>query len=158
MIKRSRSDTVQLKARMKEPLRAKLEGAAAAKGISLNAEMVHRLEQSFQRERAQQELSQTVKNAFYEEFGGLEYSPLLAMLGNAIRMVEAGTGQKWHQDFETAAQVNEAVTTIIGAFSPKAKKPAENVFPGLRGMEIGEKILRLAQKVGLSKSTPSKQE
>ena len=47
MAERSRSDTVQLKARMKEPLRAELEAAAEANGVSLNAEMVHRLEQSF---------------------------------------------------------------------------------------------------------------
>ena len=47
MAERSRSDTIQLKARMKEPLRAKLEAAAKARGVSLNAEMIHRLERSF---------------------------------------------------------------------------------------------------------------
>ncbi len=47
MARRAKSDTVQLKTRMKEPLRAKLEAAAEENGISLNAEAVQRLERSF---------------------------------------------------------------------------------------------------------------
>jgi hypothetical protein len=47
---RKKTDSVDLKVRMKEPLRARLEAAARAKGVSLNAEAVDRLGRSFDRE------------------------------------------------------------------------------------------------------------
>ena len=40
---RKKSDTVQLKIRMKEPMRAKIEKAAKARRVSMNEEMVARL-------------------------------------------------------------------------------------------------------------------
>jgi hypothetical protein len=46
MARRKASATVQLKVRMKEPLRAQLEKAAKQRGISINSEIVDRLEQS----------------------------------------------------------------------------------------------------------------
>ena len=49
MAKRDRTAIVQLKVRMREPLRAHLEKAAAARGISLNSEIVDRLERSADR-------------------------------------------------------------------------------------------------------------
>lgn len=48
--KRSKSAVIQLKVRMGEPLRAQLDKSArqrGPRGISLNAEIVNRLEQSF---------------------------------------------------------------------------------------------------------------
>jgi hypothetical protein len=44
---RKASATVQFKGRMKEALRLKLERAAKQRGVSISAEIVHRLEQSF---------------------------------------------------------------------------------------------------------------
>ncbi len=159
---RKKSETIQLKVRMKEPLRAKIEAAAKSRGVSLNTEAVHRLQESFQTERAEEDKSAAVEaavlNGVYEALGGREHYPLLVMVGNAVRMVEARSGERWLQDFETAAQVKVAVTTIIEAFSPKSKAPAEEVFAGLRGTEVGMNILRLAQEVGLSKVAPSEQE
>lgn len=49
MVKRKKTAIVQLKVRMREPLRAHLEKAAAARGISLNSEIVDRLERSMDR-------------------------------------------------------------------------------------------------------------
>ena len=43
---------VQLKARMREPLRARLEAAAKRRGVSLNAELVDRVERSFAKDDA----------------------------------------------------------------------------------------------------------
>ncbi len=83
MAKRSRSDTIQLKARMKEPLRAKLEAAATAKGVSLNAEMVHRLEQSF----------------LADDFlGGPENAIAVRLVGPILQDVETLTGKSWRKD------------------------------------------------------------
>jgi hypothetical protein len=47
MAKRSRKAVVEVGLRVREPLRAKVEKAAKARGVSMNAEMVARLERSF---------------------------------------------------------------------------------------------------------------
>jgi hypothetical protein len=47
MIKRKKTDYVQFKIRLRESLRKRLENAAHAKDISLNSEMIARLERSF---------------------------------------------------------------------------------------------------------------
>ena len=47
MVKRAQTAIVGLKVRLREPLRKKLEVAAKRKGVSLNAELVARLEESF---------------------------------------------------------------------------------------------------------------
>ena len=64
---RSRDAVVQLKARMREPLRARLEAAAKRRGVSLNAELVDRLDRSFAKDDA---------------FGGL-------VIANAARLMAA---------------------------------------------------------------------
>jgi hypothetical protein len=46
-MKRKKSATVGLMVRMKEPLRAKIEKAAKARGVSMNTEATSRLERSF---------------------------------------------------------------------------------------------------------------
>jgi hypothetical protein len=51
MVDRDETANAQLKVRMKEPLRAALEKAAQERGVSLNAEIVHRLERSFDLEQ-----------------------------------------------------------------------------------------------------------
>jgi hypothetical protein len=51
MAGREESQTVQLGLRMKEPLRAELEKAAKRHGLSMNAEIVRRLETSFAQEQ-----------------------------------------------------------------------------------------------------------
>ena len=56
MAKRERSATVQLKARMKEPLRARLERSARARGVSINEELISRVEGSFSDEDALQRI------------------------------------------------------------------------------------------------------
>jgi hypothetical protein len=49
MADRDEAATAQLKVRMKEPLRALLEESARHRGASMNAEIVRRLERSFER-------------------------------------------------------------------------------------------------------------
>jgi len=61
MKKRSKTDTVHVSTRMREPLRAKLEAAAKARGVSLNAELVDRLERSFERDEFAQEIVRLVR-------------------------------------------------------------------------------------------------
>ena len=49
MVKRSKTAIIQIKVRMREPLRAHLEQAAKRRGVSLNNEIVDRLETSRER-------------------------------------------------------------------------------------------------------------
>lgn len=143
-MQRKQSATVQLKTRMKEPLRARLEEAAKDRGVSLNSELVDRLERSFERE-----------NNIIQSIGGLEYFALLAMLGNAVKLVEEQTGRKWQQDFETREQVKQAIATIFDAISPKLGSelpPAKTAFAGIRGVEVGHRIAQMARDAGLENS------
>jgi hypothetical protein len=55
MIKRKKTDYVQFKIRLRESLRKQLEDAARVKDVSLNSEMVSRLEESFTRASMQDE-------------------------------------------------------------------------------------------------------
>lgn len=115
MAKRSRSDTVQLKARMKEPLRAKLEAAAEAKGISLNAEMVHRLEQSF----------------LADEFlGGPGNATAAKLVGLILQDVEARTGKSWREDKDTYYGAFAAVATVMRVLGPQDVSQPEIRFDG----------------------------
>src|SRR5260370_32637039 len=68
MARRKQTATVDLRVRMKEPLRAALEAEARKKGHSLNAEAVHRLERSFDR---QDLLTEVLTLAFSAEMADL---------------------------------------------------------------------------------------
>jgi Arc-like DNA binding dprotein len=70
MAARDKATTVQLKVRMKEPLRAKLEEMAHRHGISMNAEIVARLEQSFEHQQRLEDV-----------FGGILVYRLVRMVG-----------------------------------------------------------------------------
>jgi hypothetical protein len=48
MAKRAAGDTVQVKVRMREDLRRKLEREAEKRGTTINAEILHRLDASFE--------------------------------------------------------------------------------------------------------------
>ena len=159
---RKKSETIQLKVRMKEPLRAKIEAAAKSRGISLNTEAVHRLHESFEKERAEKDKNKAVEAAVLQSvgqsLGGFEHFALLAMVGNAARMVEERRGQRWQNDFQTAAQVKEAISTILDAFSPKARTRAEKAMGHLPGMEDAMEVIRLAEESGLSKALATRPE
>jgi ABC-type lipopolysaccharide export system ATPase subunit len=69
MIARKQSALVGLRVRFREPLRKKLEVAAKKRGVSLNAELVDRLERSFSAEAVEQVVSSKLDGMFerYEE-------------------------------------------------------------------------------------------
>ena len=69
MIARKQSAMVGLRVRFREPLRKKLEVAAKKRGVSLNAELVDRLERSFSAEAVEQVVSSKLDGMFerYEE-------------------------------------------------------------------------------------------
>jgi hypothetical protein len=78
MAPRHQAMTVQFKVRMKEPLRADLEEAARLRGVSMNAEIVARLEQSFEQ-----------KQRLEDVFGGMVVYRLMRVI--AAIMDSAGS-------------------------------------------------------------------
>jgi hypothetical protein len=79
---RDQADTVQLsKIRMKEPLRAALERDALARGVTMNAAIVERLDASFRDE---------------ESFGGRRTAALLRQLGAFVGL--EGYNDDWLDD------------------------------------------------------------
>jgi hypothetical protein len=85
MVKRDQKALVQLKVRMREPLRARLEEEASLRGLSINAEIVDRVEYTFQRSDL---LSEVLSLAFGERLAGLLIMVGLAMAG----ALEAASG------------------------------------------------------------------
>jgi hypothetical protein len=68
---RKQSETVQLKLRFPEKLRKRIESAADKNQHSMNAEIVHRLEQSFQKEdqtALQSELAEAAATSAIEKW------------------------------------------------------------------------------------------
>jgi hypothetical protein len=74
--RRDPTDFVQLKIRMRETLRARLEQEATRRGSSINAEVIDRLEHTFQRTDL---LPDVLSLAFGERLGGL-----LILMGYAM--------------------------------------------------------------------------
>ncbi len=75
MAQRKKTATVQLKLRMKETLRARIEKTAKAGKVSMNTEILQRLERSFETEN---------------RFGGPRATALVEVMGQA--MMAAGIG------------------------------------------------------------------
>lgn len=96
---RKQSATVQLKVRMKEPLRARIERAANQRGVSLNAEIVGRLEQSLLKEGAK-----------YDEFGGEDYYRLGQVLMLAIQEGELISRERW---FATPDSIDKTAGFLV---------------------------------------------
>jgi hypothetical protein len=84
-MKRKPSDQVQLKLRIREELRRKLEKEAKAKGVSLNSEMALRLARSFEREES-----------LTEFLGGPHTAALVKSIVGIIGLFESVVGTPWH--------------------------------------------------------------
>jgi hypothetical protein len=74
--------TVQLKIRMKEPLRAAIEEDAEARGVTMNAAIIDRLEQSFREDARSRDLREALALAL-----GADVAALTLAIGLAIRDV-----------------------------------------------------------------------
>jgi hypothetical protein len=126
--------TVDIKIRMREPLRAEIERAAKEKNISMNAEMVTRLGRSFDYERA---LSGAMDLAY-----GPRLAVLLAAMGRAMN--ETGRLAEFPTDWMSVpALFNEAVGAadeVLESFRP-AGDDIERRDPPLRGIAIGRVVM-----------------
>jgi hypothetical protein len=135
MADRKQTAIVDLKVRMKEPLRARLASAAASRGGSMNAEAIARLEDSF---RAEDLLPQILDLAYGPAAAGL-----LMLLGRSIRhaslvatlMAERPPedAEKWIRDPWTYGQIEELVKEILQELRPRGdKNPPKTKFDYLQ--------------------------
>ena len=71
MARRKETDLVQLGARVRMPLRAALESAARARGVSINAEINERLTKSFEADKLDARIDERVKDALRQHDAAL---------------------------------------------------------------------------------------
>ena len=93
---------------MKEPLRAKIEKASKAQGMSMNREIVERLERSFRDQEA-----------LYRQFGGRENYNIFRFLAQTPHFAEQMTKQPWREDRRTFRVVMKAIESILESGIPK---------------------------------------
>ena len=115
MVKRKKTDIVQFNLRIREALRRKLEAAANAEERSLNSEIAHRLENSFDQEK-----NSVVLEALLAPGAGLE---LIRNVGTILR----GAGRDWYNPPKSHA-VAEAIRKMIAVISGELA-PTEESFP-----------------------------
>jgi hypothetical protein len=110
MARRKPSDTVKLNLRFPESLRRLLEGVAKKQERSMNAEIVRRLENSFEYEKV---------------FGNQRTLILLRLIGAAVTMIEEGAGKRWNEEPEMVEEVLNSVRLIARAADLVGTEPGE---------------------------------
>jgi hypothetical protein len=102
MAERADTAKAQIKLRLREPLRAKLEAEAKQSGFSLNTEIVRRLENSLTE----------------EEMGGIvfrdkEMFTLVNLFASVVRAFEINRGKKWSEDMEIFKNASDTIFTLF---------------------------------------------
>lgn len=149
MSKRDETATVQFKLRMREGLRAKLEAAAAEHDMSLSAEAVARIEQSFE-----VDLLKEIQGLP----GGRSTFAMLTIVGRAMH--EAGTAARrftsdgsdpaaianWPQNPYAFDQAMRAAIAILEALRPPGDASAPRVgTPSGIGIDLNQVIASLGE-------------
>jgi hypothetical protein len=102
MPERESTAKAQLKLRLREPLRARLEAEAKRNGYSLNTEIVRRLEASIRDE----DIGAIM-------FGDAQMFGLMDFLARIIRAIEIDAGKPWTEDGETYLRTVETIYRIL---------------------------------------------
>ncbi len=139
MVRRSKAATVDLKLRLKEPLRADIERTARENGVSMNSEMVRHLERSIHRD---------------DGLGGPRVAAIVETMATTMRSAGelgafAATG-KLHKHglwFEHPYAFDQAVKAAIAVLK-SYRPPGEVVLPTANIVEIvgGDKDIAKASK------------
>lgn len=146
MAKRKATDHVQLKVRLREDLRARLERAASKNHESLNREIVERLERSFVRP----DHIEALTLQYGERLAGILLVAGRAMeeagrLGAFASDPEAG-GEAWHGIPYAYREAANAAMTVIAAYKPKKGPPGPD--PGfVKAFKIDDIGLRAATRL-----------
>jgi hypothetical protein len=119
MAKRKKTDIVQVKLRIREALRKRLETAARGAELSLNSEITRRLENSFQ-----QDNSSTLINALIRP--GID-----ADLLRSVVAIVGNVGPRWYKDAALSHAVASAINKVIAVFMGEIP-PSQDAFPEWR--------------------------
>jgi hypothetical protein len=121
--KRREADTVQISVRTKEPLRLQLEAAAKTRGVSMNTEIVDRLQRSFENDRRLEEI-----------FGSREVYGVMRIIAAAIHETGLSAGfystssiegaKGWLRNPWAYDQAVQAATRVL-----EVLRPAGDVMP-----------------------------
>jgi len=157
MSSRERTAVVQLKVRMREVLRAKLEKEAKQRGTSINAEIVDRLESSFERK----DLLTEVLSLTY----GRQVAGILMLLGSAMNhagvnsLLTAAGGPffddntdftSWIDHPNAYEQAKLGVVAVLDALRPKGDVTEPK---GTTGIHVAKEIIRTIRKRPIGKAS-----
>jgi hypothetical protein len=137
---RSESATVDIKIRMKEPLRADIEDSANRRGISMNAEMVDRLTQSY---RNDQSIISALDFAYGRETAGVMML-LHEVIKHTVRdaaliVADRGRGVDWLSQPYAFDQVVRGVNHALNGLKPSGDpSPPEWDLGPLLAAKVGE--------------------
>lgn len=163
--RREATDLAQLKVRIREPLRARLELSAKSRGTSLNAELVSRVERSYDR---QDLLSEALKLRYDDHIAGLligigtamdaiarESSPRVLLLDNPDAYAEALCAVR-----EFLQRMAPKETTISSNSEAIGKQVADElsdaVRSGQQGGEFDLEALEIRELLGLKPTKRTK--
>jgi hypothetical protein len=115
---RPKTAVAGMKIRLREPLRARLEGEAKRKRISLNKELVARVEQSF-----------TKDDAITEAFGGPDLRKVAMLMASAFainggRTAEEKSLDRWTNDPDCYLA---GMLGVVGALMMHAPRPLSSL-------------------------------
>jgi hypothetical protein len=108
-VTRKPTDLVQLKLRFDERLRRRIERAAERNECSMNAEIIKRLEQSFEQ-----------VDEIEKIFGGEHNVALFRMLAGALGLVEAKAGSHWSNphNVKVRGDIAQAIAEVLARKVP----------------------------------------
>ncbi len=122
----------QLKVRLKEPIRAKLERAAKRRGVSLNAEIVNRLEQTLLEDDA---------------FGGPELNHFARLMASKFAIGgQRGAAARQHPEWKPDRWINDpacyqaAVASVVDALLSEQPVEYESGHPDEQQRALHKKI------------------
>ena len=142
MPKRKKIDRVQFNVRMREVLRAKIEAAARRRDVSMNAEAVDRLENSFLADQRRED----IMDAVYFSLGGEENYLALRWVGFGLEFVEKETGKRWTEDSATFKRAVGATLHLLGHLADEGVPSFEDDKDFQKGVAVAEDIARSAKK------------
>jgi Arc-like DNA binding domain len=142
------SEIVQLKLRFTERLRRRLEKAADESEDSMNAEIIRRLEISFEKQDAAIEALEMI-------YGGTITGLMLAIgdimkdTSEVVRTLTAGKarGEGWVDDAPSFDQVVKGVTTFIEGLRPAGDTTVREWYRGLMLPDSPSDALRMHEQL-----------
>jgi hypothetical protein len=129
MLRRKESETVQTGLRMKEQLRMRLEEAARERGVSLNAEIVTRLERSLAQEEA------------FGSAAAKQVAYLAAVAYNMAGRMRGSGKSDWANDPDChRAGVFAAIDALFGQLPESTPEQLKLEFEVLKGNAIARQL------------------